>query len=278
MSPEPRPIAGLTPRVVSRVATHNSPGIIFSVPPRRPPRLSPTRFRHQTNSFSFDESDRSSAAYEHHRGSSDFTDESTPRPEDALSLHEELRDSSMRSLVTAFAGEDALDLPEEVGDNTVHTDSTTPMRTTVALDFQEMYSSSAMSHAVNRRNRELIFSSPRSMESEDEDSRLETRSSPELPLPPPFSSARRNASNSEALPGSYGSSNLRASPITMPFSSPARGMEQWSATRRSSQLDRNESPQKVSPQKFSPVGDLRVLKYRLVLIFYSRVVSVVRDN
>jgi hypothetical protein len=257
-SPEPRPITGLTPRVVSRVAMHNSPGIIFSVPPRRPPRLSP-RFRHQTNSFSFDESERSSAAYEQPRGSSGFTDEGTPRPEDTGSLHEELRHSSMRSLMTPLAGEDDLKLPEELEDNSLHNVSATTVETTLAPDFQEDCSSPVASQAINRRDRECIFSSSRSVESEDEEGRLDTRSSPNLPLPPPFSSARRNASNSEALPGSYGSSNLRASPLTMPSSSPTSRMEQqWSATRRPNQFDRMESPQKVSAQKSSSVGDLRV--------------------
>jgi hypothetical protein len=94
-SPEQRLTSGLTPRVASRMATHNTPGIIFAQPARRMRRRSPRTFRHQTNSFSFDSSERSSAAYEQERVSSASTNDTTPRPSDDLSLHEELRGSSL---------------------------------------------------------------------------------------------------------------------------------------------------------------------------------------
>lgn len=61
-------------------------GILFSYPARRS-----RNFRHQTNSFSFDESERSSAAYDHHRESSISTTNSKPRPSSDINLHEELR-------------------------------------------------------------------------------------------------------------------------------------------------------------------------------------------
>lgn len=96
-SPERRPAFALTPRVTSRVATHNTPGIIFAQPPRRPPRRSPRHHRHQTNSFSFDSSERSSAAYEQQRVSSVSTNNSIPRPSDNTSLRDELRGSSLQS-------------------------------------------------------------------------------------------------------------------------------------------------------------------------------------
>jgi hypothetical protein len=96
-SPERRPGFALTPRVTSRVATHNTPGIIFAQPPRRPPRRSPRHHRHQTNSFSFDSSEKSSAAYEQQRVSSTSTNGSIPRPSDNIVLHDELHGSSWQS-------------------------------------------------------------------------------------------------------------------------------------------------------------------------------------
>lgn len=50
-------------------------------------------FRHQTNSFSFDDSVRASAAYEQDRISSTSTTDSITRPREHVSLQEELRDS-----------------------------------------------------------------------------------------------------------------------------------------------------------------------------------------
>ncbi|EPE25605.1 hypothetical protein GLAREA_01517 [Glarea lozoyensis ATCC 20868] len=249
MSPEPRPITALTPRVVSRVASHNSPGIIFSVPPRRPPRISP-RFRHQTNSFSFDDSERSSAAYEQQRASSGSMDETTPRPDDTVSLHEELRDSSLRSSATISIREDTLGAQEEPRESTQRNPVTSSVRAVIIPHSQE-----GIKHHVSRRNREIIFSSPRLTESDEEeidDDSPETRSSPNLPLPPPFSSARRSASNSEALPGSYGRPSLGASPADMPSSSPDHSVEQQLVIRGSSQLDRNDSPQILATRGSSP--------------------------
>ncbi|KUJ23025.1 uncharacterized protein LY89DRAFT_727811 [Mollisia scopiformis] len=95
-SPDGRVTTQLTPRVLSRVASHNSPGIIFAQPPRRPPRSSPRTLRHQTNSFSFDSSERASAAYEQERVISNSTDD-TPHPSEDIRLHDELRGSSLQS-------------------------------------------------------------------------------------------------------------------------------------------------------------------------------------
>jgi hypothetical protein len=234
MSPESRAITSLTPRVVSRVASHNSPSITFSVPPRRPLRISP-RFRHQTNSFSFDESERSSAAYEQQRASSGSTNGSTPRPGDDLSLHEELRSSSLHSSMAASTG------------------------AVLVLDPQETISLSVTSQTSNRCRRDFILSPPRFLENEDEDrggNNLEISTSPHLPLPPPFSSARRSASNSEALPGGYGRSHFAASPVAISSSSPAHSIEPRSTALNSSQLGRVETSQRLAAEGSSPVYHL----------------------
>lgn len=92
-SPERRPTSGLTPRVVSRVASHNAPGTMFSLPARRPPQ--PRSFRHQANSFSYDSTERSSAAYDQERISSSSIDDSVSSPPGELSLDEDLGGASL---------------------------------------------------------------------------------------------------------------------------------------------------------------------------------------
>jgi len=89
-SPNQRPTTSLNPRVAAYVAEHDSPGILFSQSARRA-----RRFRHQTNSFSFDESERSNAVYEQDRVSSSSTTGSRPLPSSDVSLHEELQGSSL---------------------------------------------------------------------------------------------------------------------------------------------------------------------------------------
>lgn len=96
-SPDRRLTTSLTPRVVERVAIHGTPGVIFTQPPRRPHTQPTTRYRHQTNSFSFDDSERSAVAYEQERASSPSSTDSQPRPAGDRSLHEELRGSSLTS-------------------------------------------------------------------------------------------------------------------------------------------------------------------------------------
>ena len=258
ISPEPRPITGLTPRVVSRVASHNSPGIIFAAPPRRPPRTSP-RFRQQTKSFSIDESERSSAAYEQQRSISGSMDDSTPMPTDALNLHEELRHSSLRSVVTAaLMIDDALDTQGEVA-NDLRPNLMMPSDRDVIVPNARARTAS---QSTNRRNRNFIFSSPRFPESEEgdvHDSYPETNSSPNLPLPPPFSTARRTVSNSESLPGSHGRDNLAASPIAMPSSSPAHSSGRRSANRDTNHINLLESPPRMRPQGSPAVCESYVL-------------------
>ena len=112
-SPELRPTSGLTPRVASRVATQHTPGIIFAQPARRPPRRAPRTFRHQTNSFSFDSSERASAAYEQELVSSTSTLGSVQWPPDSLSLHEELRGSSLESSRAASVTASSSQLEED---------------------------------------------------------------------------------------------------------------------------------------------------------------------
>lgn len=82
--------------------------------PERTPRRPNRTFRHQTNSFSFDDSVRASAAYEQDRISSTSTTNSIPRPTEHVNLREELRGSSSineRGLSAdfSFSGE----VPEE---------------------------------------------------------------------------------------------------------------------------------------------------------------------
>ena len=106
-SPEQQPTSSLTPRVASRVANHHTPGLMFSQPARRP-----ATFRHQTNSFSFDSSERSSTAYEQDRISSLSTTDTTPRPIHDLRLHDELRGSSLASSKTSSIGGFIFSSPE----------------------------------------------------------------------------------------------------------------------------------------------------------------------
>lgn len=160
-SPDRRQTAALTPRVTSRVATHNTPGIIFSQPARRPPRHSATNFRHQNNSFSFDSSERASAAYEQ-RVSSSSTTESVSRPPDDLNLHEELQGRSLQ--------ESSSD--SEPGGLSSSEDS--------LLDHSSPHQDE-QDQSI-RSPREFIFSSP------------------QLPLPPPFSAASRTSSGAGVLP------------------------------------------------------------------------------
>ncbi|KAG0651467.1 hypothetical protein D0Z07_1919 [Hyphodiscus hymeniophilus] len=106
-SPDRRLTSSLTPRVISRVANHHTPGLMFSQPARRP-----ATFRHQTNSFSFDASERSSAAYEQDRISSWSTTDTTPRPSPGLRLHDELRASSLISSEVSSTGAFIFSSPE----------------------------------------------------------------------------------------------------------------------------------------------------------------------
>ncbi|KAH7346660.1 hypothetical protein BKA65DRAFT_477840 [Rhexocercosporidium sp. MPI-PUGE-AT-0058] len=223
-SPERRPTSGLTPRVASRVATHNTPGIIFSQPARRPPRIS-TRtsmrtFRHQTNSFSFDSSERSSAAYEQERAVSDSSD-GRARSATNINLHEDLRGSSLQSSRAGSATSyRVLEPPEVLGEGEP-----------LLIDMDEE------DEVVNRI---VGFSSPR------------------LCLPPPFSTVTRSVSGANSLP--YPPTPVAGSQPTSPFSpsiSPVRGIveSRHPSHRSSPTAAEHESVESNSPSgsRFNPV-------------------------
>jgi hypothetical protein len=197
-SPEHRPTAGLTPRVESSVAVHNTPGIMFAQPARRMRRPPPRTFRHQTNSFSFDSSERASAAYEQERVASTSTTGSTPRPSGDLSLHEELRGSSLQSSRVTSRTSHALPEP------CVEDLSLIRIR-----DEREEAASSL---------KDFLFSSP------------------QLPLPPPFSAVSRSVSGADILPGvEYTPQNPETSPIRSSSNTPVRsGVEGRHPTPNSS--------------------------------------------
>lgn len=184
-SPEHRPTAGLTPRVASRVATHNTPGIMFSQPARRPPHFSATNYRHQTNSFSFDSSERASAAYEQERVSSYSTTESIQRLSEDLNLHEELQGSSLQNSSSDYE-------PSSPSSTQSSPKNGSPCQ--------------AKRNQPIRSQGDFIFSSP------------------QLPLPPPFSAASRNSSRADVMPSVTSDSLLHppTSPIRSSSSTPAK--------------------------------------------------------
>ncbi|PVH75526.1 hypothetical protein DL98DRAFT_575016 [Cadophora sp. DSE1049] len=226
-SPERRPTSGLTPRVASRVATHNTPGIIFAQPPRRPPRTntrtSTRNFRHQTNSFSFDSSERSSAAYEQERTVSNSTD-GRARHAGSINLHEDLRGSSLQSSRVGSA---------------------------------ESYSDSGTSEAIGEDDAAII-----QVDEEDGDANQNGGfSSLELQLPPPFSTVSRSVSRANSLPSSpargINTSNPPTSPIS-PSITPVRSVaEGRHPSRRSSPAAAEHEPLDSSPpssSRFNPVS------------------------
>lgn len=89
-SPEHRSTSSIISPVNYHIE-HNNPGEFSGQPARRPART----FRHQTNSFSFDDSVRASAVYEQDRISSTSTTGSRPHPSPDLTLEEELRRASL---------------------------------------------------------------------------------------------------------------------------------------------------------------------------------------
>lgn len=161
-SPDHRPTSGLTPRVESSVAIHNTPGIMFAQPARRMRRPAPRRFRHQTNSFSFDSSERASAAYEQERVTSTSTNDITRVRSGDRSLHEELRGSSLQS--SGVISRISQALAEPLGGDIL----------TEHIEGGNEDDEPTL--------REFVFSSPR------------------LLLPPPFSAVSRGASGAEYMP------------------------------------------------------------------------------
>ncbi|CZS97395.1 uncharacterized protein RAG0_06496 [Rhynchosporium agropyri] len=186
-SPERRPTSGLTPRVASRVATHNTPGIIFSQPARRPSRITTritTRaYRHQTNSFSFDSSERSSAAYEQERAVSSSTD-GRAETTDRINLSEDLRGSSLHSSRTASS---------------------------------DSYRISATPDVVGEGESIVIDANEDDEEDNDWDKNIESSSVP-FALPPPFSTVSRSASRANSLPHSPAREHFTSYPSTSPIS------------------------------------------------------------
>ncbi|RDL37220.1 uncharacterized protein BP5553_04653 [Venustampulla echinocandica] len=202
------PTSGLTPRVESRVAMHNAPGIIFAQPPRRPlrpeiifgqpgrrpPRYTPRSFRHQTNSFSLDSLERSSTAYEQDPVSSNSTNNRTPRQVVGVSLDEE---------ITGRDGSLSIEREQREGRRT-------------STSFHN-YGEFKLDHHAFR------FSSPQSrFEDGDEMAGLEIISrspSPQLPPPLPTLMAGPSVTSSESL--SRLELHITWNPLASPIKSPA---------------------------------------------------------
>ena len=250
-SPERRPTSSLTPRVASRVANHNTPGFIFSQPPRRP-----ATFRHQTNSFSFDSSERASAAYEQDRISSLSTTDTTPRPTQGIRLRDELRGSSL---------------------------SSSQVSTKIA-ELLPPYSEES-----ERFEEQSIFLPPHD---EAQDPKTFIFSSPRLPLPAPFSTTYRSVSDAESLPSSPRnhstgvSDRYFADPGASPVRSPSRspnpsiGPNDYQATHPSSPgHTRRVSPASGSPNHSPGLNDSRrPSPMRLLWSGAARIVSYYRPQ
>ncbi|TGO26507.1 hypothetical protein BPAE_0058g00250 [Botrytis paeoniae] len=195
-SPERHTTSSLTPRVVPRIATHNTPGFLFAQPARRPgpsPHIQSTRqprtLRHQTNSFSFDDSERSSVAYEQERALSSSTTDSRPRPSESLNLRQELRGSSLQSSrIPSFA-------------SSVRSQERPPSERKVLIESQEIESETNTYEPVLDEEMD-----PHSLVSIAEQSVISTAISVNrsrgLSLPPPFSTVSRSDSRAGSLPSS----------------------------------------------------------------------------
>ncbi|KAM0149957.1 hypothetical protein ACHAQE_009179 [Botrytis cinerea] len=258
-SPERHTTASLTPRVVSRIATHNTPGFLFAQPARRPgpsPHIQyarqPRTLRHQTNSFSFDDSERSSVAYEQERALSSSTTDSRPRPSESLNLRQELRGSSLQSSrIPSFA-------------SSVHSQERPASDREVLIQSREIESETNTYEPI--RDGEM---DPHSLVSIAEQSIISTiisvNRSQELHLPPPFSTVSRSVSRTASLPSSpsdaYQSKASTASIIRSssggPPGSPSRNVSISSSVI--SQLSREydeiqtSSPPSVGRRRFNPI-------------------------
>ncbi|PQE07631.1 hypothetical protein CJF30_00007395 [Rutstroemia sp. NJR-2017a BBW] len=208
-SPERQPTASLTPRVVSRIATHNTPGIIFSQPARRAgvhTIRQPRTLRHQTNSFSFDDSERSSVAYEQERVSSSSTTDSIPRPTESLNLRQELRGSSLQSSRRPSLSASAHGVAETESSAGHPSNQAEYAPEADADQYSEEESSNPGSPTI-----EQILASAKSSDT----------GSPQLPLPPPFSTVSRSVSRAGSLPSSPQSDKF---PETSPIRSPSESL------------------------------------------------------
>lgn len=132
---------------------------MFSQPARRS-----ARFRHQTNSFSFDESERASAVYEQDRVVSSSTTNSKVRPSNDLNLRAELRGSS--------------------------------------LETSSSHSSASSETSESSEITSIRNLATRTRQSGDQEFILSSPQLPLLPesLPPPFSSTSRSVSGAASLP------------------------------------------------------------------------------
>ncbi|CAD6449212.1 924dc92a-1eb8-4d01-8c1e-e29f19ad166e [Sclerotinia trifoliorum] len=195
-SPELRSTASLTPRVVSRVATHNTPDFMFTQPARRPgpsPHPHSTRqprtLRHQANSFSFDDSERSSVAYEQERALSSSTTDSRPRPSESLNLRQELRGSSLQSsripsFASSIRSQEHPSSDREVSAQSNETENESNPDRLIRDEEMDVHS--------------LVLIPERSVIS----TTSSFNRSQELRLPPPFSTVSRSVSRAESLPSS----------------------------------------------------------------------------
>lgn len=252
---------------MSRIATHNTPGFLFAQPARRPgpsPHIQsarqPRTLRHQTNSFSFDDSERSSVAYEQERALSSSTTDSRPRPSESLNLRQELRGSSLQSSrIPSFA-------------SSVGSQERPPSgREEVLIQSREIESETNTYEPI--RDEEM---DPHSLVSIAEQSIISTilsvNRSQELHLPPPFSTVSRSVSRTASLPSSpsdaYQSKASTASIIRSssggPSGSPSRNV--YISSSVISQLSReHDEIQASSP----PVSLLRFILL-LLLTFLAQ--------
>lgn len=202
---------------------HSAPGFMFSQPARRPgpsphPTRQPRTLRHQTNSFSFDDSERSSVAYEQERALSASTTDSRPRPTETLNLRQELRGSSLQSSrIPSFTSSSRSELPPGYEGIPTQTEDIE-----LEMNFNWDVRDSDISHPSRalKTEQSLITTS------------IQIHHSPELDLPPPFSTVSRSVSVAGSLPSSppdgYSSkpspSNLPKSASASYIGSPSRNI------------------------------------------------------
>jgi hypothetical protein len=192
-SPQRRSTSSLTPRV----ASYGTPSVLLSQPARRP-----ISYRPRMLSYSFEESERASAAYEEVQGSDNDSIRSGPAGEEWRNLQEELEESSSQSI--------SVD------------DSVPSSPPNVAVDGISASRRSSQAEQVSEKNRVFYFSSP------------------QLPLPPPFSTVRRNISSTAALP------SQSRSPSVSPPRSGIRGLQASPATLPSRRATGDHSTPEVS--------------------------------
>jgi hypothetical protein len=232
-SPERRLTTSLTPRV----ASYGTPSLLLSQPPRRP-----RSYRHRTISYSFEESERASVAYEQVQGSDNESVGSQPALDSQRSIEAELDEGSSRS---ASLRSNMPSSPPELAEASLP-------RTGRAMP-------------ANEEKQTFHFSSP------------------QLPLPPPFSAVPRNISSAASLPSTpreqtqaripssnsleYDLPRLRASPTTGSTIS-SRGEEERSLDV--SYAQDNVKKEADVGQSSSILRSLAALPFRLISAYRSR--------